>query len=353
MIYLYLWWWLWMVLVSGFRTGMTKMKMKMTTLKRREWFPPEIGERVAGVAIMRPDSLITGSSKGRLYLISIQQRDYSVMMELAGERVRTVDGFENNLLLVEGDPHVDGTRYTWMMDVRPCVHHGVRAPPIIMGKWQWKNTTIFQAVIRPSVYARLSSNNWLFLARDGNSTSHYVLPREESEDDVMLGMSHDHYLFLVTREWNLLVLDIHSDLTIHDRMKYSIPMENRKSRITSMDISTTSTPMIVRIAIGSTHSMVIADVGMMFHGNETLHTLLRVETNHIRHVRFANPDAILVARENHTLDLIHWKQKHRRPLFRVELDTDYMTKLGVQHPFVVADSTKSLILWESIVKEIT
>ena len=120
-----------------------------------------------------------------------------------------------------------------------------------------------------------------------------------------------------------------------------------------MDISTTSTPMIVRIAIGSTHSMVIADVGMMFHGNETLHTLLRVETNHIRHVRFANPDAILVARENHTLDLIHWKQKHRRPLFRVELDTDYMTRLGVQHPFVVADSTKSLILWESIVKEIT
>jgi hypothetical protein len=323
--------------ILGWLQGSHAFSASVYRMVQREWRPP--GDFPRGVGMMKPNILITGSSKGLVYFVKNGETMAAFPLAPPKTTLQSLQVVRSRLLLDARD-RTNGDQVTSVFDLAPT-HSSHLHSPILLGVHRWTNMTMFHGMVG-TTYVRISSNHWMFMSDGNNNTA----SRLDFDRDAMIvtACEYGQFLFVLLKDWKLHIFMMKGSRVAE---KAHVPIPHLSGDIpTSISISHTSTPSLCQVAIGS-NRLTIFELGLVFSGKNNISEWNEISMpRRLNKICFVNPDALVLIDEKNRLELYQWKI--RSPLFIATFQHEYHTRIHPMHPFLALDGDREIIYWESV-----
>lgn len=299
-------------------------------------------ESSCGVALVRPNLLITGTMRRGLIGIDLLTREerWALPIEKTGQtRIQGLDSYLTMLMVSDLDG-ATGIRTATLLEI------GTDDPPFpVIGRWAWRNMTAGEGIVRRRCYYRLSTNGWLFVSGDGDSRSAQIQQIPLNEGEIILATATlEQYLFVLTGE-RIWIVDCRQRMLMR-----SYPHQHPNARC--LAVSALSTPTMARIAIGGSGCIELGDMSLLLHGNETIKNVRIMNRASEQRIHFINQDCMAVVREDGRMEIHAIPISLNNPILTLPMDTDYVTRIHSHYPYLACDGpSHAIIVWQSFKRQ--
>lgn len=274
-------------------------------------------EAIRGCIVLPSQDLFVGSSRGYLYHWDLNDMSQS-MHRMDKNSIDLMSGSRHGLL-------IKTLRQSFVVEPKSMR---------VMSEFQWNNMTMYEGIIN-NVYARLSSDHYLFLSAIGEEGKNITrrLSSLSKKSMIIHGAVLDHYLCLVSIDWKIILINIHNDLTMEEYL-YNVICKNDIP--IGVDIIRGPSPIHFRIAITTNNNIWVMDINTL---NMKMEIVSNIE-DCAKRTKFLANDAMIVVK-NRRLELLDLGTSE---VDHIGFNGEYSSSLCYMSPFLFVDADDQLLI---------